>query len=371
MVSISLRSTTVVALVLTLAVSSCGKEQSGALSEARAQTETGTRPIPVAVQTLAGGTVESAVRTWGTVRPAREANILSELSGRVAAVHAALGDRVTRGKVLLEIDPGLYIARTREAESRLESARLSLERAIKDLERREAMAEKGTVSDSELEGARTVTAEAHASFSSAQASLEQAKKNLDGARLRAPFDGHVASRLPDVGSTVNPGMPLLTIVNIEELRVEALISEQDLVRVQVGGEAAVTVDAAPGKIFSGTVVAIGPQTDSETKQFPIEIHVENPADHPLKGGMVARVEIVYETLVDAPLLPVDAVVEDHGEQVFFVVNNGVAHRRRVVAGPRQGQLIGLLDGAAVGDTVVVLGQARLTDKAAVTVEEIR
>lgn len=358
-------------LLLSLLVLGCGKEEDGAAGNAEAQTMTKNPPVPVAVSVLQNGNVEDAVQAWGTIRPEQEAEILSELSGRVSSVQAALGDKVRKGDILLEIDPDLYVTRVEEAESRLESARIAMERSQKDLERKEALFSKGNVSDSEIEGARSQTAQAVSDFSAAKASLAQTRKDLAGARLRAPFKGHVASRPPDVGSTVSPGMALVSVVAIDKVRVETLLSEQDLAKARPGSRASIRIDAFPDREFPGTVLAIGPQTDPATKQFPVEIEVENPSGHPLRGGMVARVTIEYKNYENVPLLPVDALVEDKDGPAVFTVANGVAHRRPLTPGPRQGQQIGILAGVAAGDTVVVLGQVRLSDGSEVVVEEIR
>jgi membrane fusion protein (multidrug efflux system) len=325
----------------------------------------------VGVHVLTTGRAEGAIRVWGTLRPRQEAAFLADLSGRVDAVHVSLGDAVAKGQVLIEIDPELYLALVEEAESKLQSATLSQEKALKDFERSDAMLAKGTISDSEHEAARTRLAQAQAARAEAAATLARARSNLAEARLRAPFAGEVGSRPPDVGSSVTLGMPLVTLVDIGAVRAEALVSEQDLSRIHLGDVAAIMVEARPGETFTGTVTAIGPQTDAETKQFPVEIDVPNPKGHPLRGGMVARVRIVYEAYDAVPLLPVDALIEaEDGAATFFIVDGGIAHRRILTAGPRQGQKVAVLGGAAPGDTAVVLGQHRLREGTPVSVEEV-
>lgn len=328
-------------------------------------------PVPVGVHVLTAGRAEGAIRVWGTLRPRQEAAILADLSGRVDAVHVSLGDAVAKGDVLLEIDPELYLALVEEADSKLESAVLSEAKAKKDFERSEALLGKGTISDSEHEAARTRFAQAQAARAEAAATLARSRSDLAEARLRAPFAGEVGSRPPDVGSSVTLGMPLVTLVDIDAVRVEALVSEQDLSHIHLGDTASLSVEARPGETFTGTVSAIGPQTDAETKQFPVEIRVPNPKGHPLRGGMVARVRIVYEAYDGVPLVPVDALLEDgNGGYVFYVVDGGTAHRRTLDAGPRQGQRMAALSGAAPGDSIVVLGQHRLQEGTPVTVEEV-
>jgi hypothetical protein len=87
--------------------------------------------------------------------------------------------------------------------------------------------------------------------------------------------------------------------------------------------------------------------------------------------MVAKVVMVYESFENVPLLPVDALVETDDGPAFFAVENGIAYLRSIQAGPRKGQVIGVLTGAAPGDTAVILGIGRLTDGTAVQIEEIR
>jgi multidrug efflux pump subunit AcrA (membrane-fusion protein) len=84
--------------------------------------------------------------------------------------------------------------------------------------------------------------------------------------------------------------------------------------------------------------------------------------------MVARVEIVWRTLEDVPLLPIDALVEHEGEMGYFVVSGGVARWREPALGPRNGELVAVESGAGPGDSVVVLGQTRLTDGSRIRVE---
>jgi len=356
---------TLAALLLVLA----GCEAREAASDPETQAGEEAPRIPVAVQVLSTGRSEALIRAWGTVTPDREAVILAEVAGTVHRVAVALGDRVEEGQVLLEIDPSLHRARVREAETALESARIGREKAEKDLERSRAMFERGTVSDSELETARTRFAETEAAHAAAAASLEEAKKNLRGAILTAPFDARVAARPPDPGSTVNPGAPLLTLVDIDRVRIEARVSEQDLPDIRPGDVAALTVQGAPGTVFTGTVAAVGPDADPDSRQYPVEIRVEIPPGLPLRGGMVARVEIVTAVYEDLPLLPVDALLEEEGEPVFYVVEGGTAVRRRAVIGPRNRGFVTLLEGGAAGDSVVVMGQGRLADGARVAVEE--
>jgi membrane fusion protein (multidrug efflux system) len=327
--------------------------------------------VAVAVEVLQAGEARALVRVWGTVRPAREAAIHVEIPGTVTATRVSLGDRVEKGQVLIEIDPALHRARVREAEVSLESARASAGKLRRDLERAEALYREKNISDSEVEAARNRALEADALHAAADAALQQARKNLAAAEVRAPFDGRVAARPPDVGTTVTLGAPLVTIVDVETVRVDAFLSEQDLRHVTAGTEVSLAVDGLPGKTFTGTVSAVGPQAEAGSLQFPVEIAVDNRPERLLRGGMVARVEIVHATYAGVPLLPVDALVETPDGDGFFAVRDGKAELRGVELGPREGERVAVLSGASPGDTVVVVGQNRLAEGTRVRVDEVR
>ena len=350
--------------VLLLLVACSGGEDSASAEH----DTTGARMIPVAVEVMETGTMEARIRAWATVSPEFEADIHAGVSGRVDAVRARLGDRVTRGQTILEIDLAVHRAGLAEAETDVESARIASGKAGKDFERNQALFESKNISDTEFEDARAKTVAAAAVLASAEARLARARRTLDDARVEAPFTGQIAVDPPDAGTTVSAGRLLTRVVNIDRLEVTAGISEKDLARIHLGTPARITVESLPGREFEGVVSAIGPEADAASRQFPVTLLVENPPAQPLKGGMVARVEIVWRTLEDVPLLPIDALVEHEGEMGYFVVSGGVARWREPALGPRNGELVAVESGAGPGDSVVVLGQTRLTDGSRIRVE---
>jgi len=336
---------------------------------AEAEGETAAAAVPVSVHVLETGTVEDVVRAWATIRPQQEATLLAGVSGRVSAVHVLLGQQVRKGDILLEIEPEVHAAELTEAETNLESAKIALAKAEKDLERAGGMHEAGTLSDSEYEGFKSNEVAARATVARMDAELARARRTVRDSRLAAPFDGRIAIRPPDAGTTVTLGEILTRVVDISTVGVIAGLSGQDLAHVAPGVHARVIVESLPDRVFDGEVVAVGPQADADSRQFPVEIEVKNPPDLPLKAGMVAQVEVVVKTYPDVPLLPVDALVDADGGDGFYVVTGGAAAWRVAELGPRQGQFAALLSGGAPGDSVVVLGQTRLAPGAAVAIED--
>jgi RND family efflux transporter MFP subunit len=326
------------------------------------------RPIPVAVEPLATGPARATVTAWGTVEPIRDASLLAGVSGTVTAVHARLGDRVAEDAPLLEIDPEVFASRAEEARVRVESAALAVEKTNKDLERNRKLYEDGNViSETALEAARVEAIKARAEQAAARATRAQAELAYRDARPTAPFAGSVANALPDAGTSVMAGTLLARVVDISRVKVRAGFSEQDLATIRPGSMARLTVESLERE-FEGEVTAVGPAADPASFLFPVEITVENPAGLPLRGGMVARVEVVTESWEDAPLLPVDALVERPEGVGYYVVDGGVAAWRAATVLARTREIL-VLDGtAAPGDSVVILGQTRLTPGTPVTIE---
>ena len=209
---------------------------------------------------------------------------------------------------------------------------------------------------------------ARANQATARAGLATAELAYRDARPTAPFAGTLANRLPDPGTSVTAGSLLARVVDITSLRIRAEFSEQDLAHIQVGSPARIVVESH-GLSFGGYVTAVGPAADPASFLFPVEVTVRNDPEHPLRGGMVARVEVVTRNWENAPLLPVDALVDGADGPGYYVVEDGTASWRSATVIARSGDHLVLGDGAAPGEAVVVLGQTRLTPGTAVMVEE--
>ena len=143
--------------------------------------------------------------------------------------------------------------------------------------------------------------------------------------------------------------------------------ERYLPQVSIGQTARVRVDAYPGTVFDGTVTRISPVVEIETRTAPVEISIDN-ADHRLKPGMFAGVQLVLEQRENVLTVLQEAVIGREPDTYVFVVNDGVARVRNVALGLRENYRVEVREGLKAGDMVAVMGQERLRDGAAVSVE---
>lgn len=313
------------------------------------------RVIPVAVARVTSGEFIRTVAATGTIVPRRQAEIRAGVSGRVEKLHVDIGDAVRAGQLLVEIDPDFY-------QAQYEQAKVAAEKAEADLQRNEQLFTTGDISATLIEGARVQAKTAVVNF-------KNAERQLRDARIRSPFDGWIATLPIETGSSISPGAEIVAIVDINTVILEMGVSAEDVAHLKNGQAANLTLDALPGKSFTGKVTAVGPMASPNTRLFPIEITVKNTQELLLRGGMVARAEIEYQRLAEAVLVPRDAVTDKYGERVVFVISEQTARRRVPQIGAMQGEYYLIESGLQPGETVVVAGQEALADGKKVATQE--
>ncbi len=207
----------------------------------------------------------------------------------------------------------------------------------------------------------------------------QNQQQLAFTRITAPFDGIIQSVAADpndalrtirVGSQITQGQGLFTIASNDRYVVRAEVDEQDVINVRVGQRVIVSGEDFPGKTISGYVALISPvatkssDTSSTAKQVLTTIRLgASPAY--LKDGMNVDVDILTTDVAHAISVPNDAVTTQNGASYVFVVSHGVAHKRRIVAGPVGDTRTLVLSGLSPGDRIVTQQYPGLTDGASV------
>jgi RND family efflux transporter MFP subunit len=209
-------------------------------------------------------------------------------------------------------------------------------------------------------------AKAEAEFRQAQAAHERIRDELEKTTIRAPLTGFLVKKHAEVGQWVDEGGKIADLVTLDRVEVVTLIAEKEIGRIAVGDVAVFSVDAYPGRSFTGRISHIVPQGDLQARAFPVKIEVDNPQGFPLKGGMLARVTIGYGTPRRTVLVPKDAVVRRGDRELVFVVNQRTAHRREVVTGRAVEGLLEIVQGdLRPGEAIVVTGNEALRDGAPV------
>ena len=338
-----------VALVLVAAVASaCVRTASSATSE------TDSTAVPVVAHP-----VELTTRAWSTtasgiVHANTTVDVAFEVAGKVANVGPDEGQAVHAGETIASLDPTAY-------RLTVEQTSAGAERAGRDRDRNRPLLAAGSISPADMDHLETGARES-------AAAADLAKKRLADTRLAAPISGVVARRSIEVGAMVAPGQPAYTIVALDPMRVRVGVPESDIGRITEGAAATVRIPALDTS-FAGRVSLIGVAADPTTRSYTVEISVPNPARR-LRDGMVADATITTRTTTSAIVVPAAAVLHDgttNGSTLVYVVDRDAArvHARRVTTGAAHADSLEIASGLDANDRIVVAGQQRLREGAAV------
>ena len=187
------------------------------------------------------------------------------------------------------------------------------------------------------------------------------------APIESPLAGIVGRVYTDIGQNVNTLTPIALVVNIDKVKIALDIPEKYIPKVSLGQEAQIKVDAYPSEVFFGQVTKISPVVNLDNRAAPVEIVIENP-NQLLKSGMFARVSLIIEKHSSVPVLLKEAILGKGADTYVYIIENNKAIARKVALGIHSGPYYEVREGLEEGDAVVIVGQQRLYDNAAVTVE---
>jgi membrane fusion protein (multidrug efflux system) len=278
--------------------------------------------------------------------PARRAVLAAEVAGVVERMRVEVGQRVAAGQLVATVD-------TRALEQDLAEAEALHRQATAQHERATALFQKRSITQQQLLDAVTAR-------DVAQARLASARLRLGKSRIEAPWAGEIAARRVEVGDYVQPGQPVVELVDTDPLEVQAPAPSADVPYLRTGVTVTVRVDAFPGEVFTGRLVRLGAELDPRARTLAVEAEIPNPQGR-LKPGMAARLEVPRRTLEGALLVPLEALVDLGEQRAVFVVTGGRAERRVVELGPVLGERVVVLAGVTPGERVVVEGEQRVAD----------
>lgn len=309
--------------------------------------------FPVYVSKAVYEDINLSLEYVGTVLPNAEVSIASETNGKVVSVNAKLGDFVSKGSVLVKLDDRIRLAN-------FATAKANYEKTKKDLERYEKLYSENSISEAQLEQMRF-------QYTNAEAQYNIASKQLEETKIIAPFSGFITSRMVEIGQVISPGTPLLSLIDINTVKIRIQVPEKDILKLKNGDQVEIISDLLPNEKFIGKIQNIGFKAD-DAKTYPVEVYVKNPKTL-LKAGMFVRVKIPSAIRGRALLIPREALVGSSLEPKVYVVENNIAKLRKVVVGNEFGKKLEILQGLREGDLIVVEGLINLKDGTSVEIVE--
>ncbi len=337
----------------------------------------------------------SGLTANGYVVARTQASVSSRISGRMEFLAVSEGSVVKKGEVIARLENRDYRAAVAQAEAELLRSRAALREAEaardqleRDVARARDLLKSNLISSQSAEDleARLTGAEARVAVQEAQvqasiATVGVATANLENTFIRAPFDGTVLRKDAEVGEVVAPvatgsGLTrgaVVTMANLETLEVEVDVNEAYIAQLGNGQPASIVLDAYPSNAYRGAIRQIVPTADRQRATVLVKVSIHD-ADSKILPEMAARVEFLENAATGdeasaAPrvFVPAEAVRNELGETIVWVVENGFAYRRPVEAGPVSGGRREIRSGLSGGEQVVIVGSESLSDNAAVNI----
>ena len=342
--------------------------------------------VPVVEKSL-----DEVAQVTGTLAAEQDIVLGMKVAGRIAEITVDLGSPVRKGEPIARIDPTDFELRVRQSEAALQQAlvRLGLSPDSKLTEvdpeslavvkqakaelggakarsdRAMMLDEKGLIAKSDLDATMSAYRVAEAKYEDARdearnrmgvlaqrrSEFELARQQLADTSLFAPIDGMVRLRTGNVGQYVAVGAPILTIVQMNPLRLRAAVPERHARSVRIGQSVRVMVEGTPGQ-YEGRVERMSPAVDETNRTLLIEAAVSNPSNI-LRPGAFVRSEIVVSTGKKSMIVPASTLATFAGIDRVFIVKDGKAAEKRVKLGRRIEDGVEILDGIAIGDRVVI------------------
>lgn len=329
-----------------------------------AQAKTEDAAPPVHVETVTASEIEAPVqlRLTGNLRGSKETDLAANAAGRVLKTMAERGQEVKQGVILAQLDTSAAALALAEARVSVATSKTQEDINKADCERYEQLKAKGAVTDLEYDQVTAKCKTAPLQREAAQARQSIAAKNVGDGTIRAPFSGVIAERYVEVGEYVQASSKVVSIAQVDQLRLEFTVPEADLGAIKQEAPVQFTVAAYPDN-FVGKVRYVSGAVRASTRDVVAEAIVENP-ERKLKPGMFADVKLVTGQQKQAAV-PVKAVFERQQKKRVYVVADGRLEERVLQLGAQVGDLQAVVNGVKAGEKVVVGDLGALTNGARV------
>ena len=308
-------------------------------------------PLAVEVATARQDQLSDDIAAVGSLVSEESVDIAAETNGRIVEILFADSAQVATDDVLFRLDDTLVKAVVADAE-----ARLALAQTVFD--RNETLIKSKNV-------AQSVVDQTNTELTLAQSALALAKVQLGKLTIRAPFSGRAGFRSVSVGAYVQAGAPLVHVEKIDLLKAAFSVPELYFPQLATGQSVMVTADAVPGETFEAKISAIDPLVDINGRALRIRADLDNAAEK-LRPGMLIRISVRGPSR-SSVTVPEAAIVPRGNGAVVFIAAGEKAQETKVRTGKRGNGAVEILEGLKAGEQVIIAGNTRLSDGAAIAI----
>ena len=333
--------------------------------------------LPVATTITTDVLKETVIPGVVSALPDHSVKVSPAISGKLVEVLAIPGQTVRRGEVIARLDDRHILEQLEQCNAAAQTTQANIVQAQNNLtfaqdnwNRQqklfiaEVSAKKEVVAaEYQLHIAESQLAAAQSQLKSAQANCKQIVTELSFTKVRSPIDGTVANRYLNVGDTTDLNIPIIQVVGLDTVIINALLPADSPEKVQVGQRALVKSVSRHDITFDGTVISVSPVVDTQTNTIRVQLKCTNHYGE-FREGQAVTVAINSKVYVSAILIPKSSVVPDPNHpdrQMVYVVSKGRAHRVPIKIGATQGNQVAIISGLHPGTTIITEGAYGLPD----------
>jgi len=317
---------------------------------------------PVRTLTLAAAAVGSSAEFSGDVRPRYESRLGFRVGGKISARKVDVGSVVTRGTVLMQLDPQDLRLGQAQAQAALRAAETTSELAQAELKRYQGLRAQNFVSQAVLDEKVAAARSSQATVESNRAALREQSNQAGYANLVSDTDGVVTAIDAEVGQVVAAGTPVVRVARTDEKEVVIGVPEDQVEALRKVSEVKVKLWADPNASIAGRIREVSPMADPATRTYTVKVAM--PAREDVRLGMTAVVQLLHRAAgpnASQLRVPTSALYQDKGVTSVWVVDDGVARLRPVQVGGVVGNDVVLAGGVQAGQVVVTAGVNLLRD----------
>jgi membrane fusion protein (multidrug efflux system) len=309
--------------------------------------------LRVKVHRVAPAQLAERLATIGTVRAAESVEIVSEISGKIAAIHFDEGARVAPGQLLLKIDDSELLAERQRAVYRVELA----ERAEA---RQQQLLDDGVISSETYDVAL-------GELNVLRAELQLIEAQLLKTEIRAPFGGVIGLRWVSPGSYLSSQTRIASLHDLDPVKLDFSVPARYSALMRIGDQISFTVEGID-RVFTGRIYAIEPSVDAASRSLRMRAESSN-SDGVLLPGTFANVDLTVRSVSDALTVPAIAVIPELGGKKVFIYRDGLAEPVAVTTGIRNEREVQITSGLDEGDLVIISGILQLQPGLEVELDE--
>lgn len=309
--------------------------------------------VNVQADTLHVENVNAKYSYSGTFEPNKETKISAELQGKINTLLVDVGSVVIKGQTLVLLDNSLLKLQVQTIDVQVEGLEADVKRFI-------ILAKADAIQGVQLE-------KAELGLKSAKVQRAILLEQINKTTIKAPFQGVVTAKLSEEGAFAAPGVPLLQITDITNLKFTVNVPENDLRQFKLNHSYTITADAYPEISFTGKVTMIGSKANMGSS-FPIQFTLNNTSDLKIKSGMFGKVNLENASQEMGIIIPASAMVGTAIQPQVYLIKNGKSVMQNITISKNIQNKVVVSSGLKEGDVIVTNGFINLYDGANIIVK---